>query len=86
METISKDMKDKKVIWSNLHWFIKWESCFTNLTGFYNDMTASADKGRAVDTVYFAFSKAFATASHIILRDKLMKNELSKWTVRWNEI
>lgn len=83
METISKDMKDKKVIWGNLHWFIKQESCFTNLTGFYNDMTASVDKGRAVHTVYLAFSKAFATASCIILIDKLMKNEPSG---QWGEL
>lgn len=82
MENISEDTKGKKVIRSPLHWFIKGKSCFTSLTAFYNEMTGLVDEGTAVDTVYLEFSKAFATVSHIILVDNLMKCGLGKWTVR----
>lgn len=85
METISSDMKDKKVIESNLHWFIKQKSCFNNLTTFYNEITGLVDERRAVNTVYLEFSKAFATSFHIILIDKLMKYGLRKWRVRSTE-
>ncbi|KAK4818206.1 hypothetical protein QYF61_008590 [Mycteria americana] len=40
---------------------------------------------RAVDTVYLDFRKAFDTASHNILTDKLMKYGLDEQTVKWIE-
>lgn len=89
MESISKDMKDTKVIGSNLHWFIKGKSCSTNLippTAFCNELTGLVREGRAVGTVYREFRKAFATASRIILISKLVKYGRGKWTVRWTEI
>ncbi|GAB0177997.1 mitochondrial enolase superfamily member 1 [Grus japonensis] len=43
------------------------------------------DEGRAVDVVYFDFSKAFDTVSHNILMGKLRKCGLDEWTVRWVE-
>ena len=43
------------------------------------------DKGRAVAVVYLDFSKAFSSVSHSILKDKLMKYGLGKWTARWTE-
>ncbi|KAK4818824.1 hypothetical protein QYF61_019861 [Mycteria americana] len=41
-----------------------------------NLLGSSQDEGRAVDIVYFDFSKAFDTMSHNILIDKLMKYRL----------
>lgn len=37
MESISKDMKDKKVIRSSQHRFTKGKSCLTNLIAFDRD-------------------------------------------------
>lgn len=71
---------------SNLHCFRKVRLYFTHLTTFYNEVTGLLCEGRAADTVYLEFSKAFASASHNILIDKLMKYELGKWTVSWTEI
>lgn len=48
------------------------------MIAFYNKMTSSVDKGRAVD-----FSMTFDTVSDNVLIDKLMKYGLDKWIVRW---
>ena len=82
-ESISKYMKDKKVMGSSQQGFTKGRTCLTNLITFYNDMTSLVDKGRAVDTIYLDFSKAFDISSYNIIIDKLTKYGLEKWTVRW---
>ncbi|PKU38375.1 rna-directed dna polymerase from mobile element jockey-like [Limosa lapponica baueri] len=82
---ISKHMEEKKDIRSSQHGFTKGKSCLTNLIAFYDGITGWIDEGRAVDVVYFDFSKAFDTVSHSILIDKLRKCGLEEWTVRWIE-
>jgi len=62
------------VIWSSQHGFTKVKSCLINLIAFYNKMTSSVDKGRAVD-----FSKTFDIVSDNTLVDKLMKYGLHNW-------
>ena len=81
LETISRHVKDKKVIRSNQHGFTKEQSCLTNLINFCDEMTSLVAEGRAVDTVYLNFGKAFDTASHKIL----IKYGLDERTVRWIE-
>ena len=44
-------------------------------------MTGSVDEGRAVDTGYLDFSKAFDTVSLKILTEKLLKYGLDEQTV-----
>jgi len=66
-ENIPRHVKDRKVIGSNQYAVITGRSCLTNMITFYDEIVGLAEKGRAVDTVYLEFSKAFVTVSHIIL-------------------
>lgn len=43
LEVISKHIKDKKVVESSQHGFVK-EKCLTNVIATYNRTSASADK------------------------------------------
>ncbi|KAK4826439.1 hypothetical protein QYF61_009136, partial [Mycteria americana] len=72
LETISRHMKDRKVIQSSQLGFMKTKICLTNLIAFY------VDEGRAVDDVYLDFSKALDSVSYNILIDKWMKCGLSQ--------
>ena len=65
-ESISKHMKDKKVIGNSQHGFRKGKSCLTCLIAFYNEEATLVDERRAVDVVYLDFSKAFDSVSHVI--------------------
>lgn len=72
-------MKDKKVIGSRWHGFMKRKSCLTNLIAFYDKMTSSVDEEKAADVIFLDFSKTFNTFS---LGDKLIKCGLdSVWNL-----
>ena len=85
LNSISKQLEDKKVIKSNQHRFTKGKSCLTNLIAFYDVITVWVDGGRAVDVVCLDFSKVFDTVSHNILVMRLRKCVVNEWTVRWIE-
>lgn len=59
LQTISKNMKDKKVICNGQHQFMKGKSGLTNLMAFSSDMTVSVDEGRTADVVCLGIGKAF---------------------------
>ncbi|GAB0186703.1 mitochondrial enolase superfamily member 1 [Grus japonensis] len=85
LETISRHIKDKKIITSSQHGFTKGKSCLTNLINFQDEMTGLVDEGRAVNIVSLDFSKAFDTVSYKILIDKLLMYGLAEQTMRWIE-
>lgn len=60
----------------------KGNSCLTNLVAFYDVMAVWVDKGRAVDIVYFYFSKAPVNDSYYILIGKTKMCGLGECTVR----
>jgi len=76
---------EKKAIKSGQHGFSRGKSCLTNLIAFYDGITGWVDEGRAVDAVYFDFSKAFDTVSHNICLGKLRKSGLDERSVWWIE-
>lgn len=78
LETISRHMKDKKVISSQKSWL-------TNPLTFYDEMAGSLDEGRAVDILYPVFSEAVGSFFHKSLVEKLLKYGLHEQTVRWTE-
>lgn len=64
LETISRHVKDNKIIWGSQHRFTKEKSCFINIIGFYDELTSLADEGRTANIAYLDFGKAFNTITH----------------------
>ena len=54
LETISKHIKDKKVINPSQHGFKKEKSCLTNMIVCYNDITGSVNDQRAENILTLA--------------------------------
>ena len=55
LETITRHMKDEKMIGIIQYEFTKGKLCLANLITFYNELTGLVDEGRAVGIVYLDF-------------------------------
>lgn len=82
LETIAGHAEDKKVIRNSQHGLKNGKSCSNNLIAFCDEMTAMADQGRAVAIFFLDISKAFATVSHRIPLQMLVKYGLGEQTAR----
>ena len=80
---VLKHMEDREVTRENQHGFTKGKSCLTNLVAFYDGMTISVDKGKAMDVTYLDFYKAFDMVLHNSLLFKLGRYGFDRWAVRW---
>lgn len=62
-------------------------SWLTNLIFFYDRVTSLVDEGKDVDAAHLDFSKAFGTASFIILFKKLAAHSSNRailcWVKKW---
>ena len=75
LDTLSKQLEEKKAMGRSQHGSTKGKSCLTNPTAFSDVITGWVGGGRAVDVVCLDFSKAFDTVFHTILVLKLRKCE-----------
>jgi len=71
LEAMLKHVDKRELIWDNQHGFTKGRSYLAKLDTFHDDITASVDKGRAIDVICLEFTKGFDAVPHNVLLSKL---------------
>lgn len=73
-----QQMKDKQVIESSQHGFVKEKLCLTNQSALCNEVNSLVGEGRTVDVFRLSLSKSSDTNSHNNFIVKLTKYGLGK--------
>lgn len=81
LEVMLKYMEDRGVIRESQHGLTKGKLCLTSLPAFYNQGTASLQKGRATDVIYVDFCKALMPFPTTFLPLNLRDMGFDGWTV-----
>jgi len=86
LSVLTGHVMDNQEFRPSQHGFMKVRSFFINLISFYDQVTCLVDEGKAVDVVYLDFSKAFHTAPHSILLEKLAAHGLDGYSLLDKEL
>ena len=80
---IREHLEKHKLIKLSQHGFLVGCSCLTNLLSYYSEVFEAVDSGKAYDTVYLDFSKAFDRVPHERLIRKVEAHGIGGDVLRW---
>jgi len=71
LEAVMRHLEDGDMIQDSHHGFTKGKSCLTNLMAFYDGVSTSVGKERAVNVICLDYCKAFDILPHNFLLSTL---------------